>query len=54
VTLGEHLVMVNGLKATLHLVKPAGVGEPDLVDLGPAKGAKFNVGVRATARRRSS
>jgi hypothetical protein len=44
-TLGEHLVMGKGLKATLRLVKPKGVGDKDLVDLSPAKGAKLDVRV---------
>jgi hypothetical protein len=44
-TLGEHLVMGKGLKATLQLMKPKGAGDRDLVDLSPAKGAKVDVRV---------
>ena len=47
-TLGEHLIMGKGLKATLQLVKPAGAGDKNLVDLTPATGAKFDIGVRRT------
>ena len=44
-TLGEQLVMGKGLTATLQLTKPKGVGDEDLVDLSPAKGAKLDVSV---------
>lgn len=42
-TLGQQLTMGRNLTATLRLVKPKGVGEKDLVDLRPAKGARFTV-----------
>jgi hypothetical protein len=44
-TLGERLVMGKGLRATLRLTKPKGVGNRDLVDLSPVKGAKLDIKV---------
>jgi hypothetical protein len=45
-TLGERIVLGKGVRATLRLVRPAGVdSDTDLVKLDPVGGAKAVVGV---------
>ena len=44
-TLGEQLVMGKGLRATLRLIKPKGVGDRNLVNLRSVKNAKLDVSV---------